>query len=241
MPSVCLLLLILSGKPARLCKRVPAPGPTDPPPPSARLPHLPSSGYIGGPAQMAPIGAERSRLHRDCLRRDAGARGRQRARPLSSLAGRGAHDRKGDKAITPDDEAALSACPETSRAAAATRRRSGAIAYTGRLRLSARSLSREGERQLPCRRSSAPAQEREPHYACADTCVQRIPALGTDAEGLMLDEPGDMLCCGVFNSAASVPAPFSVNNVPSPIGDGRRGLRAAHGSRPAPWPAGPRC
>jgi len=48
-PSACLLLLIRPAQPARLRKRVRAPGPTGPPPPSARLPHLQSSDHIGGP------------------------------------------------------------------------------------------------------------------------------------------------------------------------------------------------
>jgi hypothetical protein len=42
---------------ARSRFRVGAPGPARRPPPSARLPHLPSSGHVGAPAQMAPSGA----------------------------------------------------------------------------------------------------------------------------------------------------------------------------------------
>jgi hypothetical protein len=51
---------------SRRSYRVRAPGPTGPPPPSGRLPHLPSSGHVGVPAQMAPIGAEQPPCRRRC-------------------------------------------------------------------------------------------------------------------------------------------------------------------------------
>ena len=52
-----LLLCLGEAGRARRCFRVRAPGPARRPPPSARLPHLPSSGHVGAPAQMAPSGA----------------------------------------------------------------------------------------------------------------------------------------------------------------------------------------